>query len=365
MKYIIFHEDFSKRAGTERVLVNLIAFLLSDSSNSITLLLSTGPKDLVFGVDRLNIDIVFLGNRDKSGNKLGMGQYYVSLFCKLRSYMRKIDVREKTVVISANSLLSALMYVCIRNRPNYKLISCEHFSFHVAGNFSKFLRKLFYSKIFVVTLTEGDRDIVKATYNPIICACIPNAIPFEIKEYQGIESKTIISIGRYTFQKGFDLLIEAFAKIAKRFPDWKLEIVGDDYGDGALLNQLIKKYNLTNVYLTSATSNVLEIYDNAAFYVMSSRFEGLPMVLLEAMGRGLPLISFDCPTGPKEIISASNGILVNNNDISALAESMQRLIEDPQLRLRLSKGSHIRANMFHKDNINILWKNFFTDIWKK
>src|SRR5690606_30927743 len=122
------------------------------------------------------------------------------------------------------------------------------------------------------------------------------------------ESKSIIAIGRYTFQKGFDKLIEIWNQFVKeyRIPSgWKLQIIGQGE-DQELLERLIKKYELKNVELVGPTSNIGLYYSEASFLVMTSRFEGLPMTLIEAQSYGLPIISFDCLTGPSEVLNNKN-----------------------------------------------------------
>ncbi|MGJ1194485.1 glycosyltransferase family 4 protein [Sphingobacterium siyangense] len=362
MHYIIFHSDFSKRAGTERALFNLIEHLLTKENVFVTLLLGSEEKQTTFEFDRSKINIVFLKCKDRKENKLGLLTYYVDLFNKTRKYLRKLESDLDYTVICSNHLLAFCAYYACRGQTNVRIISCEHFSFHVAGKFSKYLRKLFYQHIVVVVLTEGDRLQIANLFNPKITVCIPNASPFLPEPYSGYGSKKILAIGRLTYQKGFDLLIDAFMLISPKYPEWTLNIIGDDYGDKSKLIQKISNYNISNVRLLSSTSNIEEVYKTSEFYVMSSRFEGLPMVLLEAMSFGLPLVSFDCPTGPREVIDNTNGILVEDGNISELALAMERMIVDDNLRKYFADGSEQKVLHYSKEKIGIMWDDLIDNI---
>ncbi|MDB6175435.1 MAG: glycosyl transferase group 1 [Chthoniobacteraceae bacterium] len=165
---------------------------------------------------------------------------------------------------------------------------------------------------------------------------IPNAVN-AFKSYNYCSdthiSKTIVSVGRLVRQKGYDILLEAFNLVAWRNPDWTLRI----YGDGPLRSSIeaqIKALGLSDrVYLEGVTKNISDAYRSSDLFVMSSRFEGFPNSLCEAMAAGLPVISFDCPTGPSVIIRHGiDGLLVPQEDTWALAEAMENLIADRDRR---------------------------------
>ncbi|VTQ07336.1 glycosyltransferase [Sphingobacterium daejeonense] len=363
--YLIFHQSFSNSAGTERVLYNIAEHLSSSSNNRVRLLLCEKIESLVYGIDGLPIKIDSLNLEAIRSSKIALLSNYLNVFKRLKNYINLLDSSENYTVICSNSFLAAIFYFCSKKFSNIKVISCEHFSMHIAGRFSNFLRQSFYSKIAVVSLTERDKELLQKKFNPKICVCIPNAIPFDLEHYSGENKNTIISIGRYTYQKGFDLYLEALSKLDKKiFDNWKVVIIGDDYGDKNLLKGLIDRYNLDFVHLEPSTENIKNYYKKASFYVMSSRFEGLPMVLLEAMGFGLPIISFDCPTGPAEIVSSKNGVLVRDGDLIELGEAIKLFIENPEIMKEKAVGSEMEAQRFKKSNINKLWDNLFYELWK-
>lgn len=366
MRYLIFHNNFSRPAGTERVLYNIIEHLIN-TNHQVTLVLSSKKNKLVFGIDQLPIEIIFL-NCDVNGtSKFELLKSYFKVFNGFKKYIQSLNLKNNYTIISSNHLLSFAAYNAIQltDKEKFKIIGCEHFSIHVAGQFSRYLRKFFYNKLdAIVSLTVDDTKKIQQLFNPKYVVTIPNAIPFKNEVYVGENFKEILAIGRYTYQKGFDTLLKAFSQINNEFSDWKLTIVGDDYGDKEMMLKLIKELNLFNVELKPSTEDIHKFYKSAAFYVMTSRFEGLPMVLLESLGFGLPIVSFDCPTGPKEVVDSSNGILVKDQDINEFALSMKKLIIDTELRTKLAIGAHIKANQFSKTNINSMWDNLFEKIWK-
>ena len=178
-----------------------------------------------------------------------------------------------------------------------------------------------------------------------------------------LENKQVIAVGRYDYQKGFDRLIDAWRLVHNCFSDWKLKIIGD----GELLNELetlINKYNLGDaIELKKSVSEILPEYLDASLLAMSSRYEGLPMVLLEAMSVGLPMVAFECKCGPKDLITdGEDGFLVPEGDIPMLATKIMQLIEDPNLRKRMGQAAKIKSEHFAVSVIMEKWMNLFDNL---
>ena len=175
--------------------------------------------------------------------------------------------------------------------------------------------------------------------------------------------KRIIAVGRLHAQKGFDLLIQSWQLIAARHPDWQLVVYGHG-GDLQKLQQQLEKAGLTSsMTFAGTTDNIYKEYQNSAFYVMSSRYEGWGLVLVEAMSCGLPCVSFDCPYGPSDIIrDGEDGFLVENGNIQQLAEKMELLINNKELRERLGVRARLNAARFTSDNIMPQWTKLFETI---
>lgn len=212
----------------------------------------------------------------------------------------------------------------------------------------------------LVLLTEAERESWKGTKRLEI---IPNPLTTLPQEKSEEEKNRVISVGRFSEQKGFDLLINSWKRVAKIHPNWELAI----YGEGTLKEELqreIKDANLTKqVVLHEPTSHIAEKYANSAFYVMSSRFEGFGLVLTEAMSCGIPCISFDCPHGPREIITnKKDGLLVENGNIEKLAEAICYLIENESKRKELGKAAQLSSKRYSEEAIMKKWDALFRSL---
>ncbi|HEN3602785.1 TPA: glycosyltransferase, partial [Yersinia enterocolitica] len=157
------------------------------------------------------------------------------------------------------------------------------------------------------------------------------------------------ALGRLSYQKGFDLLLDVWAKVEEKNNNWDLIIAGDGE-DKQLLLDKIKTLNLKNVKLLPSTPHVCDLYDQSGIYVMTSRFEGFPMVLLEAKASGLPIIAYDCDTGPSELIMDNeDGYLVPFADSNAFIEKLLFLMNDEDLREAMSLKSLENAEKYKID----------------
>ena len=191
---------------------------------------------------------------------------------------------------------------------------------------------------------------------------IPNANTLHVKPKYDTESKRVIAVGRFSYQKGFDRLIEAWKEVSKSYADWSLHIYGDGNKDDIV--KLIETLNLRqSVRLHKATADIINRYKESSFLVMSSRYEGLPMVMIEAQSCGLPVVSFDCKCGPKDIITDGvNGLLVKDGNIAGLSEAIARMIEYPEARERMSRAAVERMSEYDEDMIMNRWVELFKSI---
>ena len=214
----------------------------------------------------------------------------------------------------------------------------------------------------VVVLTKAAQKHWKKTHHNI--KIIKNPIPFKIT--QKSYSRTFyraIAIGRLEPQKGFDLLISAWRKVAEINPNWILDI----YGEGSAYNELLDMIKINNlsgsINLKGITKDVKKELLTSDFYVMSSRYEGLPMVLLESIACGLPIVSFDCPTGPAEIIENNDcGLLVKNGCLDELSIKINQLIDSDTLRECMGNAAVHKARKY---DINIIideWDDLFSSL---
>lgn len=199
-----------------------------------------------------------------------------------------------------------------------------------------------------IVLTEEDKSYWHGLDNLRV---IPNPRPFTLPEPAPLQSHIVLAVGRYTHQKGFDLLLKAWRMLDTK--GWTLRIAGN----GEPLEDLP-----SNV-VTGLSDNIIDEYKNAAFLVMSSRYEGLPMVLLEAQATGLPVVSFACKCGPRDVITDGvDGILVSEGDIEGLANGMKRLMMDESLRRSMGKAAFRNSARFDKEKIMSKWETLFQEL---
>lgn len=211
-----------------------------------------------------------------------------------------------------------------------------------------------------VVLTHEDATFWPELQNVCI---IPNPVSFLPEAVSDNSRKQVIAMGRYVAQKGFDRLISAWRGVADKHPDWVLKI----YGDGHLREQLqrqVEELRLTDsCFLEHSVADVISKFRESSISVLSSRFEGFALVILEAMVCGLPVVAFTCHCGPRDIITdGKDGILVPEGDIAGLADGINRLIEDEELRREMGKEARRRASDYSLDVIGAEWIKLFESL---
>lgn len=230
--------------------------------------------------------------------------------------------------------------------------------------FSKFWMNSLLSKLrkldrFVV-LTEKDKEAWVELNN--ICV-IPNPLSFTSTSRSELSEKRVIAVGRYCHEKGYDLLLKAWGIVQNRTKDWRLEIFGE--GERTHYEEMIDTLNLDRqrCILNGRSSNIQVEFLNSSLSVCSSKFEGFGLVITEAMACGLPVVSFDCPWGPRAIISdGEDGILVENGNIEKLAEALVQMIQHPEQRVAMANKAIENVQRFRIDRIAEQWKTLFESL---
>lgn len=230
--------------------------------------------------------------------------------------------------------------------------------------YMKFYRKRYFRQIdrnadVVVTLTNGDAE---AWHKAKRVEVIPNFSVMPVAKLSSCEAKRVISVGRLEWQKGYDMLLEAWEKVVTKFPEWRLDI----FGSGTLRDDLERQISsccIANVSIHPFTSNISHEYSESSIIVASSRFEGFSLVLLEAFMHGVPGVAFDCPYGPADVIGNSKcGYLVENGNVLQLAEKIEQLIVDEQFRKGCSVAAVERAKFFDVHVIMERWRSLFEEL---
>jgi glycosyltransferase involved in cell wall biosynthesis len=210
----------------------------------------------------------------------------------------------------------------------------------------------------LVTLTKADLRDYRETLRrkPKKLLRIPNAVPPMPGEISKLENKVVLAVGRMTKLKGFHRLITAWETVAAAHPDWKLRILGAGPQEDNLRAQITEAGLEGKVELPGPSNNVAGELEKASIFVLSSRHEGFPMTILEAMAKGLAIVSFNSPHGPKEMITDEvDGLLVKPRTNANLATAIMRVIEDEELRHRLAEGALATAATYDVDSIGARW----------
>lgn len=252
------------------------------------------------------------------------------------------------------------------NRDNYRNIEDGNasvvkrlFAKCWSANLLSHLKKL---DAFVV-LTQNDYENWVELDN--VCV-IPNPSPFVSSSVSLLTEKRVIAVARYAWQKGIDMLLHAWAEVEKQTEEWRLDVYGD--GDTSSYEKIINDLGLdrNRCRLNGRTSNVEHEYCQSSLFVLSSRYEGFGMVIVEAMACGLPVVSFNCPWGPSSIIQdGENGILVENGNIPALAQGLVCLINDADKRKAMSIAALQNAQRYNIGQIAQQWKELFDNLMVK
>lgn len=214
-----------------------------------------------------------------------------------------------------------------------------------------------------VVLTEEDKSYWGNLPNITV---IPNARTFYPERPAALENKRVIAVGRYTYQKGFERLLAAWVEVNRVFPDWKLDIIGD----GEERDKLQKQVDMTglsdSVTLSMPTGHIEQVYQEASIVALSSRYEGLPMILLEAQAYGLPIVAFRCKCGPADIIdNGVNGILIPEGDVHGLAEGIKTLITDETLRKQMGACAREASTRYSEEVVMRKWTELFSSLEKR
>ena len=242
-------------------------------------------------------------------------------------------------------------------------IISERSSPHVVRNrFIRFMRHVFYKKAnTIVVQTQRGKNM----FSRIIAsktAVIGNPIS-SVAAKKSPKKMTLITAGRLSKEKDFSTLINAFSIISNDFAQWDLVIFGEG-PERPILENLIKSKGLEKrIFLPGRTQNILQEMSQASIFILSSKFEGMPNALAEAMAIGLPAISTDCPTGPRELIEhGHDGFLVPVGDASAMADAMRRLMNDKKLRQEFGEKAREKMKQYNTEAIAKLWENEFQKV---
>lgn len=214
----------------------------------------------------------------------------------------------------------------------------------LASRFSKF-----------VVLTEGNKKEWQTLNNIIVIA---NPLSFFPDRSANLDNKVVLCVGKISYQKGQDILVRAWEKVHEKYPNWQLHLYGSEN-----LEILDTRALSNNVHFFLPEKDIKGKYLESSVYVMSSRYEGFGMVLIEAMACGLPVVSFNCPSGPRDIIShQEDGFLIENQNSEAFSQAIIELIQNIELRKKMGANARIKSQNYKIESIMKLWESLFGEL---
>ncbi len=379
MKIIYCTHSICNPGGMERVLLNKVAYLKTHTDWEIKIF-TTDQKGrpsfypLPQGVCTIDLDINY--SDDNSLSPWGKIKGYLKKRKLHKHKLSKLLEAEKANIVVSLYPSESSFYPSLKDgsKKVLELHFCKFFRLQygrkgILGLIDKFrtwqdeqiVRK--FDKF--VVLSNEDKGYWEVLPNIQV---IPNAALFVAKKYTDVAKKRIIAVGRLDYQKGFDRLVEAWRIVQQHsnFQDWQLDIFGQGEWK-EMLQGRVQQYGLQDtLHINEPTKQIGEEYANSSMLVMSSNYEGFPMVMIEAMACGLPVVSYDFQCGPKDIIQQGvNGLLVKNGDIQGLAEAMMKVMGDEAMRKRMSEEAKKVTETYSEEKVMKQWMDLFEGLTKK
>ncbi len=352
---IFLVHDIHFVGGGERVTVNMANHFAAKGDN-VSIISITVPKpENVFNISE-QVEIEYLNIKQDKG---------VNLCRKIRSI---VSVRryfkntfQQTFLLGMGTYPSILIAL-IPSKDQLIKIGCQHGSYSSVKYFWFVLRWILFRRLnTIVSLTNHDlQRFQKLNKNVHV---IPNSISFSPDQPADLKNKTILSIGRMDYPKGYDLLLKVFSRFCIQNKEWKLRIIGD----GPMRNKIKKIIDLKGlserISILPVSNEIIKEYMNASLFILTSRSEGFPMVLLEAQACGLPVLAFNCETGPSEIINnGEDGYLIDNYNIDEMSNKLMDLCLNAEKRIEFGRRARQNVKKFLPDQIFNKWETLFNQL---
>lgn len=339
--------DITKVGGTERAVTNLANLLVHNYKVHIISIYKNENNNVHF---KLDSQILLENLNFPEPKSITRYAVYLNLIIKLRKLNR---IKCFDVFISTGHALSFILPLVVLFSKS-KSVAAEHISRSSLPFISKLMQLTTYRLLDAVVVLSPSAK--KSYYFCNRVYIIPNSLSFYVKDNTTSANKIILTVGRISYEKGYDRLVEVLSVIRLKINGWRMRI----FGNGVLENEikdLINEKELSDfISLNDFVVDIQKEYLNAGIYLMTSRSEAFPMVLLEAMSCGLPVIAYDCPDGPREIIQDGvNGFLVEDGNVNAMAERLLILISDDELRKTMGENAIRSVEAYKTESIYKKW----------
>jgi glycosyltransferase involved in cell wall biosynthesis len=254
----------------------------------------------------------------------------------------------------------AMEWVRLADTRGLHVIGMSHESFAASKASTRRQRVLRYyaevDRLLLLTQADADDWALEGLSN---VGVMPNPLGLQTSTLSAVEDKVVVSLGRFSWEKGFDLLLDAWAEVAARFPDWSLHLYGDG-PDEQTLRRRCEQHGLTTVTFCGRTTDVASVLLGASVYALSSRHEGMPVVLTEALEFGVPCVAFDVSPGVREVVThGADGIVVSPGNTSRFADGLATLMADRELRRAYGRHGHESVQRYAPERVVQRWEREF------
>lgn len=375
MKILYCIASFSAQGGTEKVLSTKASYL-ADHGYEVTILISDQHQKPFAYPLADKIKIIDLKITNKLKGKIKFIGFFQNIKTLKKLYKKEIGrIDPDVVIVLERGYEDFIIPYILKDIPKIREYHSSRKAFDILENklslIQKYKRKI-VRKVYeyhyrkynrLVLLTIKDQKNWKDFQNIVV---IPNVIKFVETKSNGnvlMRPQNLISVGSMTTdQKGFSALIKIWSKIEERLPDWSLNI----YGDGVYrknYEKAIQELNLKNIILHGLTDQILNKYNESQIFVMTSNGEGLPMVMIEALSQGLPIVAYDCYCGPSDIlVNDIGGFLIEFGNEDQFIEKLEKMMVDEQLRLEKSQEAYEVSKKYSVEEIMPMWFKLLNEV---
>lgn len=380
MHILYIYPEITIKGGADKVIVEKANYFVNHGYDVTIVTEAQMGRKLSFSLDEKvkHIDMGIDFNRQYSLHGLQRLMTYWSMLREYKKRLKKTLIKERPDIVitimgrsidfitdihdgsikvgEVHSVKSNVRSLNVMERKGgLHRIVAQLMRWHVNGKVSRLDA--------MVLLTQQDADSWTEAKQTFV---IPSAVPYFPEQSSTLNNKQVLMVARYNDAKGYEYMVEAWQSVHERHPDWILNV----YGSGELHDDVIrwiqKRQLSSSMILHDPVDNVMDKYLESSIFVMSSRYEAFPMVLLEAMACGVPCVSFDCPYGPRNIIrNGEDGYLVGYLNSQALADSICQLIENEPLRKKFGAKARQNIRRFSQDAVMLQWDKLFNTLQKQ